>query len=124
MGRDGRGLRRLDRLVPPRHARDELHVVGIPKHLMCMCSPHAPHSQRIVPLRQCVHKRRPAKRFGAYTVGLAAVGAVLLNSVPLKYLKVPLLHDIPFEFPNAGFVVQQPQCSGGGGDISWPRTTP
>ena len=32
-----------------------------PKHLMCMCFPHAPHAQRVLPLRQCVHKRRLAK---------------------------------------------------------------
>ena len=56
-----------------------------PKHLMCMCFPHAPHAQRVLPLRQCVHKRRLAKLFDACTVGTAAVGVVLLNSAPLKY---------------------------------------
>ena len=39
------------------------------KHLMCICFPLAPHARRAVPLRQCVHKRRLAKRFGACTVG-------------------------------------------------------
>ena len=42
-----------------------------PKHLMCICFPHAPHAQRVLPLRQCVHKRRLAKRFSACTVGTA-----------------------------------------------------
>ena len=55
-----------------------------PKHLMCMCFLHAPDAQRVLPLRQCVHKRRLAKGFGACTVGTAAVGVVLLNSAPLK----------------------------------------
>ena len=63
-----------------------------PKHLMCMCFPHAPHAQRVLPLRQCVHKRRLAKRFGACTVGTAAVGVVLLKSAPLKYHCLRMSH--------------------------------
>ena len=55
-----------------------------PKHLMCMCFLHGSHAHRVLPLRQCVHKRRLAKRFGACTVGAAAVGIVLLNSAPLN----------------------------------------
>ena len=62
------------------------------KHLMCMCFLHAPHAQRVVPLRQCVHKRRLAKRFGACSVGTAAVGVVLLNTAPLKYRYLRVLH--------------------------------
>ena len=63
------------------------------KHLMCMCFPHAPHAQRVIPLRQCVHKRRLARRFGACTVGTAAVGVVFLNSAPLKYRCLRLSHQ-------------------------------
>ena len=65
-----------------------------PKHLMCICFPHALHAQRVLPLRQCVHKRRLAKRFGACTIGTAAVGVVLLNSAPLKYRCLRMSHWI------------------------------
>ena len=70
-----------------------------PKHLMCMCFPHAPHAQHALPLRQCVHKRRLAKRFGACTVGTAAVGVVLLKSAPLKNRCLRMSH------PNSHMVV-------------------
>ena len=63
-----------------------------PKHLMCMCFPHTPHTQCVHPLRQCVHKRQLAKRFGACTVATAAVGIVLLNSAPLKYRCLRMSH--------------------------------
>ena len=61
-----------------------------PKHLMCMCFPHAPHAQHVLPLRQC--KRGLAKRFGACTIGTAAVGVMLLNSAPLKYRCLRMSH--------------------------------
>ena len=63
-----------------------------PKHLMYMCLLHAPHAQRVLQLRQCVHKRRLAKRFSVCTVGTAAVGVVLLNSAPLKYRCLRMSH--------------------------------
>ena len=56
-----------------------------PKHFMYMCFPRTPHAKCVVPLRQCVRKRRLAKHFGACTVWTAAVGVVLLKSMPLKY---------------------------------------
>ena len=63
-----------------------------PKHLMCMCFSHAPHAQRVLPLRQCVQKRRLAERFGACTVWTAAGGVVLLNSAPRKYGRLRVSH--------------------------------
>ena len=92
MGRDGRALGRLDRLVPPRHAHDRLRVSGIPKALDVHVLHARPHAQRVVLLRQWVHKRRLAKRFGACTVGTAAVGVVLLHSAPLKYRCLRMSH--------------------------------
>ena len=63
-----------------------------PKHLMCPCFPRAPLAQRVLALRECVHKRRLAKRFGACTVGTAAVGVAFLKSAPLKYRCLRMSH--------------------------------
>ena len=42
MGRDGRGLYRLVRRLPPRHTHHKNCTSwASPKHLMCMCFPHA-----------------------------------------------------------------------------------
>ena len=92
MGRDGRGSASM--IVPfrPTTPMTDYTSWASPKHLICMCFPHAPHAQRVLPLRQCVHKRRLAKRFGACTVGTAAVGVVLLNSAPLKYRCLRMSH--------------------------------
>ena len=76
MGRDGRGSASMTVSFRPSTPRTDYTSWASPKHLMCMCFPHAPQAQRVLPLRQCVHKRRIAKRFGACTVGTAAVGVV------------------------------------------------
>ena len=91
-GRDGRGSASMIVSFRPTTPVTDYTSWASPKHLKCMCFQHAPHTQRVLPLRQCVHKRRLAKRFGACTVGTAAVGVVLLNSAPLKYRCLRMSH--------------------------------
>ena len=65
IGRDGRGLRRLDRLVPPRHAHDKLHVVGIPKALdvhVLPAHPARPTRSRVAAMRAQEAARKALRR--------------------------------------------------------------
>ena len=114
MGRDGRGLCRLDRLVPLRHAHDTLHVVGVAEAL----------DVHVLPARSARPTRTPAAAMRAQEAARKALRCMHHRDrsswrcvVELRAAKVPLLEDVPLEFPHGGLPVHQSQCLGGGKGI-------
>ena len=111
MGRYGRGLRRLDPLVPPRHAHDKLHVLGVPEAL----------DVHVLPARSTRPTRTPGAAMRAQEAARKALRCMHRRDrsgwrcvVELRAAKVPLLEDVPLEFPHRGLLVRQSQCLGGG----------
>ena len=99
IARDGRGLRRLDRLVPPHHAHDRLHVVGVPGAL----------DVHVLPARSTRPTRTPVAAMRAQEAARKALRCMhrrdrsgWLCVVELRVAKVPLLEDVPLEFPHGG----------------------
>ena len=114
IGRDGEGLRCLDCLVPPHHAHDRLHVVGVPEAL----------DSHVLPARSTRPTRTPVAAMRAQEAARKALRCMHRRVrsgwrcvVELRAAKVPLLEDVPLEFPHGGLLVQQSQCLGGGKGI-------
>ena len=115
MGRDGTALRLHDRLVPPHHAHDKLHVVGVPKAL----------DVHVLPARSTRPTRTPVAAMRAQEAARKALQCMHRRdrsgwrcAVELCAAKVPLLEDVPLEFPHGGLLVHQSQCLGGGKGIA------
>ena len=118
-GRDGRGLPLVDHLFRPSMLRTNYTSCPSEKHLMCMCFPHASHGQHVVLMRQCVHKRRLAKKLWCTRLRDGSGGC---RVVEIRAAEVLPLEDFPLEFQHSGLVVYQTQCLGSAKGI--PRRVP